>query len=90
MNIIPRISIKIIIRLNIFFLWRIYSGFLFPDFFAFCHIRMINMPAKEPPRDPVMSRTLKKAFLIFEFIITKVIINGMKQARMEEILFSSL
>ena len=68
----------------------LYSGFLFPDFFAFHHIRTINIPANEPPREPVISKTLKKAFFIFDVIITEEIISGIKQAKTEESFFFNL
>jgi len=46
---------------------------------------MINIPAKEPPKAPVISKTVKNEFFIFEFIIVKVIINGIRQARIEDV-----
>lgn len=83
MNAIPRMSISIIIGLRIFFLLIVYSGFLFPNVFAFHHIQMISIPVNEPPIEPVMSRILKKAFFMLEFMMIRAIVNGMKQTNIE-------
>jgi len=66
------------------FLFILYSGFLFPSFFAFHQMSTISIPAMDPPNAPVRSRTLKKAFFMLDAIINIDIIKAIKQDRIQD------
>ena len=87
---VPRRNIRINTMLIRYGQLILYSGLLFPSFFALNHIRTTKIPSKEPPKVPVISNIRKKRSFMPESKRTTATIRGMIHAKVEEDLSFSL